>query len=173
MDKLKNNNEAWIQRIRFSQQMLFAGIKQLGINSECETLRVLVTRQWFSGFDMTKKRLLPDGNLVKGAPFAADLSIRSTIIAEVLDGLKSRPRNGNPEPTALFRLRMYEYDLLLAMCQAYQASDTFATSDDINPYDASALETTINTMLHVCGEDEPEAVLYKPMDEDDDEACAL
>lgn len=172
MDKLQQNNEAWINRIRFSQQMLFAGIKQMGMNSDDKALRVIVTRQWFSGYDYTKKRLLPDGNLVKGAPFSADLAIRSTIIVEVLDGLKQRPRGGS-EANSLFRLQMYEYDLLLAMCQAYQVADKFASSDDINPYDASALETTINTMLHVCGEDEPDAVLYRPMDDDNVQACSL
>jgi hypothetical protein len=171
--KLKQNNEAWTMRLRFTQQMLFASIKQIGQKSEDGNLILTVSRAWFSGFDETQKRMLPDGNVAKGAPFADDLEIRNEIIEVVLDGLKQRPRGGNPEPVSLYRLQLYEYDLLLAMCQTYQVAERFINSDDINPYEASALETTANTMMHVARTDEPEQCLYNGFDEQEADACPL
>ena len=174
MDKqLQKNNEAWILKLRFTQQMLFASVKQIGTKSNDQDLFKIVNRAWFSGFDDTQKRILPDGHLAKGAPFATDLLIRNEIIAEVLDGLKSRPRDNNPDPRSRFNLQMYEFDLLMAMCQTYQVAERFIDSDDINPYEAASLETAANTMMHVARTDEPEQALYNGFEEDESDACPI
>ncbi len=172
-NKLKSNNEAWILRLRFTQQMLFASVKKIGQNSGDAALSAIVSKAWFSGYDESSKRLLPDGKLAKGGAFPNDLILRNEIIAEVIDGLKQRPRGKDKEVRSLFKIQMFEYDLLMAMSQTYQVAEKFIHSDDINPYEASSLETAANTMMYVARTDETEQVLYTSFEEGEDQVCPL
>ena len=124
-----------------NQQMLFAGITKMAENSACSKLKAITGRKWFSGYDYNAVRMLPDGSTIIGAPFQVDLQMRNEIVSEVIDGLKTRPRNGSAVPSSLFTLDLYEYDLLLAMCQSYEKAEEFSNQKDLDPYVASAFET--------------------------------
>ena len=166
--------DAWRLRIAYTQEQIFHTIKVLSGRSEDDNLKKLTARQWFSAFDMTLTRLLPDGNVVAGAPYSRDLELRSEIVAEILDGLKTRPREGAPEPRALFNLNLYEYDLLLALSQVYQKAGQMLKSAEVDVYEASSLETTVLAMMHVVrlngGANEVNA---RPFTEEDYENCSL
>jgi hypothetical protein len=168
------STEAWVYRIRYTQQMLWASLKKIGMNSNCPDLRMDVSRAWFSAYNYELYRLLPDGNLAKGAPNVADLAIRTAYVRDIADGLKQRPRGGEVRsPRAKYILEMYEYDLLLAHVELYLKAEAFVALTDINPYEASAWETSANTVMHVAGTDEPEQILYKPFTDEDTNACPL
>lgn len=165
----------WALRIKMNQQMVFSAITRMADNSDCPVLKKIARRQWFSGYDFNAVRMLPDGTTIPGAPYAVDLTLRSEIVSEVLDGLKQRPRPGSPEPRSLFKLELYEYDLLLAMCQAYEKAEEFTAQKDLDPYVASAFETMVHTMLHVARMDDETVTdaLHRPLDEGDYDACTI
>lgn len=166
------SRELWRERLKMTQQLVFTGMKQIAQSSDDELLRATMNKQWFSGYDMSKQRMLPDGKMQIGAPFSVDISMRSEIVSEVLDGLKQRPRTGSTEAKSLYVLDMYEYDLLLAMSQVYYSAETLINAETIDPYQASSLETTVWTMLHVARCDDA-TITYKAMDETDYDACEI
>lgn len=172
MDNSLKNKDTWSLRLRYTQQMLWQSIKQIGEKSRCGLLRDDVSRAWFSALNYELKRLLPDGNIAKGAPNPADISVRTTYVTEIADGLKQRPRGGT-ECRSKYTLQMYEYDLLLAHTDLYLKAESFLAMSDINPYEAAAWETSANTVMHCAGTDEPEQILYKPFNDDDAQACQL
>lgn len=158
-----------------NQQMVFQSIKHMAEKSECTLIQALVHKQWFSGYDYNAVRMLPDGTTIPGAPFAVDLSIRNEIVSEILDGLKTRPRGNNPEPRSLFALELYEYDLCLALCQAYEKAEEFINARELDPYVASSFETMVYTLMHVARMETYEVVntLHRPLDEGDYQNCEI
>jgi hypothetical protein len=172
--RIEKDAEVWRLRIEMTTQLIWQAIKKMGENSTCKELKAVVAIQWFGGFSPLKNRMLPNGSIVKGGPLVADIAMRDDIVSEVLDGLKQRPRPGKDIPCARFILQLYEFDMLLALAQMY-LTGTELVKVDIDPYKASAYETTVYTLLHVSGNDEDikEATLVKPLDEQDLDACTV
>jgi hypothetical protein len=172
--KIEKDADVWRLRIEMTTQLIWQAVKKMGETSKCPELKSVVAIQWFGGFSPLKNRMLPSGSIVEGAPISADIAMRDDIVSEVLDGLKQRPRTGKDVPCARFTLELYEYDILLALAQIY-VTGTALLNGDIDPYKASAYETTVYTLLHVSGSDEDikEAALVKPLDEQDLDACTV
>lgn len=164
--------DIWKQRLRMTQQLIFGGIRKIADHSDCVQLKQVMSRQWFAGFDMNLSRMLPDGTTAVGAPTNADLCIRNEVVNAVVDGLKQRPRDGNRIARSLFKLEMYEYDLIHALTDMYFKTEEFVRQDQIDNYAASALETTVYAMLHVARAEDLTEV-FKPFDEQDFEACSI
>jgi hypothetical protein len=61
------------------------------------------------------------------------------------------------------------------MCQAYEQAEQFASKKDLDPYEASAFETVVHTMLHVARMDPMDTIdaLERPLDEGDYNACEI
>lgn len=170
--QITKDSTLWKMRLAMTQAMLFDGLKKLATQSEDIKLIAVVNRPWFSGLDYSINRMLPDGEQVPGAPTPSDLALRHTIVADIMDGMKQRPRAGYDVPCSLFKLSLEQYDLITAICQVYMQINEFLKLDSIDPYAASACETTVYTLLHVAGAEEP-GTLYKPIDEADFDACII
>lgn len=170
--QITKDGTLWKMRLAMTQALLFDGLKKLATQSEDIKMIAVVNRPWFSGLDYSINRMLPDGEQVPGAPTPADLKLRHAIVAEVMDGMKSRPRTGYEKPCSLYQLSLEQYELIMAICQVYMQINAFLNQEDIDPYEASACETTVYTLLHVAGADEIGS-LYKPIDEADLDACII
>lgn len=171
-EQITKDSTLWKMRLAMTQAMLFDGLKKMAAQSEDINLIQTVNRPWFSGLDYTINRMLPDGGQVPGAPRPSDLNLRHAIVADVMDGMKSRPRPGSDKPRSLYTLSLEQYELIMAICQVYVQINAFTAQETVNPYEASACETTVYTLLHVAGADEP-GTLYKPIEEADLDACIL
>ncbi len=169
--ELATDERLWKLRLRMNQQMLFSGIEKFATSSGSSQLQTTMAQRWYSGLDMREERMLPDGEIVPGAPTQSSLDMRRAIIGEVLDGLKYRPRT-SAAVVPQYSLDQLHYDLLLAMCQAFEVSETMIKAKRINPYEAAGLETTIWTMLHVARSDDPSDI-YKAIGPEDFQNCPL
>lgn len=165
----------WDLRHLMTLQMLYGGLKQLAEQSGCSRMKQTLDQQWFGGLDMEGRRMLTDGRVVEGGASRRDLETQASIVAEVLDGLRQRPRESGGMAKSLYRLTLSQYDLALALCLHYQAVRRALLRDlldPIDPYEASMLETVAYSLLNVMTEGDTDT-LYKPLDDQDYLICPL